>query len=83
MSQYELQRFAAAVQADPALVRCFDTATTPAEGAVRLSRERPDEQLDHVTGSGLLIGGLVLIGIGLAVGTAAIPDAVDRAKGRP
>lgn len=94
MSQTELQRFAAAVQTDPTLVRRYDTATTPAdvaallrrdgydvtdaeiEEAARLGRELPDEQLDLVTGGGILVGGLVVLGIVAALGTAAVAGAV-------
>ncbi|SMH28696.1 Nif11-like leader peptide family RiPP precursor [Azospirillum agricola] len=42
MSQAELQRFAAAVQADPALAESYGTAATPAELAARLRADGYD-----------------------------------------
>lgn len=98
MSQAELERFAAAVQADPALVRRYDTASTPADvaallrrdgydvtdaeidEAARRGRELSDDQLDLVTGGGLLVGGLVALGIIIAVGTAAFAGAVAKSR---
>ncbi|MBP2230952.1 Nif11-like leader peptide family RiPP precursor [Azospirillum agricola] len=84
MSQVDIQRFAAAVQADPSLLDAYRDIADPAAlvarlradgydvsddeiaAAIRRGRELSDEQLDQVSGGGVLV----------AVGVAATALAV-------